>query len=197
MKKVLILFAHPAFERSRVNREMVKGLTDIDHITFHDLYHTYPELDIDRDYEQQLVEKHDIIIFHHPFFWNSTPSILKEWQDIVLVHGWAYGSKGNALKEKLFFNVISTGGTKDFYYKHGNYNRFTIRQLLAPLEQTVSLCKMIYTPPYVVHGTHSISNTEIGHHKKQYERYLNLFIQNQIDIDKLLVCDYLNDYSEI
>jgi hypothetical protein len=26
--------------------------------------------------------QHEIIIFHHPFFWYSTPAILKEWQDL-------------------------------------------------------------------------------------------------------------------
>lgn len=27
----------------------------------------------------------------HPFYWYSTPALLKEWQDLVLEHGWAYG----------------------------------------------------------------------------------------------------------
>ena len=36
------------------------------------------------------------IVFQHPFYWYSTPAILKEWQDLVLEHGWAYGAGGTA-----------------------------------------------------------------------------------------------------
>ena len=68
MKKILILFAHPAFQKSRVNKELVSGVDKIEGITFHDLYQQYPEFDIDVAREQKLLMEHDIIVFHHPFF---------------------------------------------------------------------------------------------------------------------------------
>ena len=37
---------------------------------------------------------HDVVIFQFPLFWYSTPPILKQWQDIVLEYGWAYGEGG-------------------------------------------------------------------------------------------------------
>lgn len=174
---------------------MTQGLDSMDGITFHDLYQVYPEMNIDRQYEQTLVDTHDIIIFHYPFFWYSTPSLLKEWQDLVLVHGWAYGSKGNALKDKLFFNVISTGGTREFYCNTGRFNRYTIRQLLAPIEQTVNMCKMTCLPPFVVHGTHTITRDEVLCYKENYHRYLTLLKQGKIDISKLQELEYFNDYD--
>lgn len=194
MKKILILFAHPALQKSRVNRVLIEGLDKLEGITFHDLYQVYPEIDIDVRFEQELLEQHDIIIFHHPFFWYSTPPILKEWQDLVLEHGWAYGSKGNALKGKLFFNVMTTGGRGEAYTEQG-YNNFTIRQLLAPIEQTFNLCKMIFLPPFVIHGTHSITTERTSHYKEKYLKLLALLRDEQLDIGKLRTLDYLNDFQ--
>ena len=90
--------------KSRVNKYLIEHIEDIGDVTFHDLYQLYPELDIDVKAEQQLLEMHDFIIFHYPFFWYSAPAILKEWQDLVLEHGWAYGHEGKALKDKRTFN---------------------------------------------------------------------------------------------
>lgn len=191
--KVLILFAHPAFQKSRVNKVLVEGIQDLNDITFHDLYQEYPELDIDVKHEQELLEQHDVLLFHHPFYWYSTPAILKEWMDLVLEHGWAYGSKGNALRGKLFFSVITTGGSKEAYCSEG-YNHYTIRQLLSPLEQTAWLCKMIFLPPYVVHGTHSISREEVIKHRQNYHELLVQLRNNKIDFEQVRGMNYLNEY---
>ncbi|RYE35767.1 MAG: NAD(P)H oxidoreductase, partial [Sphingobacteriales bacterium] len=96
MARVLILFAHPAFEKSRVHRPMVKQVLKLEGITFHDLYESYPDYDIDLDREQELLLRHDVIVFQHPFYWYSCPAILKQWQDLVLEHGWAYGRGGTS-----------------------------------------------------------------------------------------------------
>lgn len=193
MKKILILFAHPALQKSRVNKILIDGLEKIESVTFRDLYQFYPEIDIDVPEEQELLVRHDVIVFHHPFFWYSTPPILKEWQDLVLEHDWAYGSKGNALKGKLFFNLITTGGRAEAYTAQG-YNNFTIRQLLAPIEQTVKLCKMIFLPPYIVHGTHSITREKIEQHKENYFELLALLKDGKLDFAKIKKLEYLNDY---
>lgn len=193
MKKILILFAHPAFQKSRINKIIIQGLHEIDGITLHDLYQAYPEMDIDINAEQKLVDEHDIIVFHHPFYWYSTPAILKEWQDLVLKHGWAYGSEGGMLKNKSMLQFITAGGEKQAYCKQG-YNVFTVRQLLTPVEQMANLCKMNYLPPYVVHGTHSISKEEVIEHKKQYTELLSGLRDDTINMDDLANREYFNDY---
>ena len=132
MKKILIIFAHPAIARSTMNRAMKAAVDDLDGVTVHDLYRCYPDFYIDVAHEQRLCEEHDVIIFQHPFYWYSTPSIIKEWLDLVLQHGWAYGSEGKALAGKQALSVISTGGRAEAYCPEG-YNRFTMRQLLAPI----------------------------------------------------------------
>lgn len=84
-------------------------------VIVHDLYEAYPRFDIDVQYEQRLLEGRDVVIFQHPIYWYSTPSILKEWQDLVLEHGWAYGSEGKALHGKLWLHVVTTGGAEEAY----------------------------------------------------------------------------------
>ena len=86
-RRVLILAAHPAPRRSFAGKALRRAVQDMEGVTFVDLYAEYPRQDINPDVEQTRVEAHDVIIFLHPFFWYSTPAILKEWQDIVLEHG--------------------------------------------------------------------------------------------------------------
>src|SRR5687768_17757187 len=56
-------------------------------------------------------------------------AILKEWQDLVLEHGWAYGPGGTALHGKITLNATTTGGPAAAY-RRGGYNNFTVRELL-------------------------------------------------------------------
>lgn len=193
MKKILILFAHPAFQKSRINRILIQGIGELDFVTFRDLYQLYPEMDIDVKTEQELVEEHDIIIFHHPFYWYSSPAILKEWQDLVLKHGWAYGSRGQALKGKSLLQVMTAGGERKAYCDQG-YNKFTIRQLLTPFEQTANLCKMNYLPPFVVHGTHSITKEEVLYEKELFFKMLHDLANDGVNRDDLGNKEYFNDY---
>jgi len=93
-KKILILFAHPAMQKSRVNKRLIEPLSNVEGVTFHDLYDSYPDLYIDVEREKSLLLENDIIIFHHPFYWYSSPAIIKEWQDLVLEFGFAYGPGG-------------------------------------------------------------------------------------------------------
>ncbi len=193
MKKILILFAHPALQKSRINQVLIEDIKTLEGVTFHDLYQHYPEFDIDRIAEQKLLKEHDIIIFQHPFYWYSTPAILKEWQDLVLEHGWAYGGEGNALKGKIFFNIITTGGKKEAYSTEG-FNRFTMRMLLAPIERTAILCKMTYLPPYVIHGTHAIAPETVKEFSDQLLKTLDQLQNDHVDLKKARELSYLNDY---
>ena len=92
---VLILFAHPAIEGSRINQPMVDAIAGVEGVTVHDLYESYPDIDVAR--EQALVEIHDVIVFHHPMRWYNCPALLWLWFDLVLTQGWAYGDGAVAL----------------------------------------------------------------------------------------------------
>jgi glutathione-regulated potassium-efflux system ancillary protein KefG len=158
--RVLILFAHPALEKSRVHRRLVASLPRDERITFHDLYQEYPEYFLDIDREQELLVEHDVVVFQHPLYWYAAPPLLKQWMDVVLEHGWAYGSEGHALEGKVLLQAISAGGQASAYCEEG-YNRWTIRQYLRPFEGTARLCGMRYLPPWVVFGTHGLGAPEL------------------------------------
>jgi glutathione-regulated potassium-efflux system ancillary protein KefG len=170
-KRVLVLFAHPIPRRSRVNRRLVAAIQGIEGVQVRDLYAEYPDLDIDVQHEQELLAEHDVLVWQHPFYWYSTPAILKEWQDLVLEFGWAYGPGGTALEGKSFLQVITTGGREEAYAPEG-FNRYRITELLAPVHQTVRLCHMKAFPPFVVHGTHRMTEPEIEAHARDYRRVL-------------------------
>jgi glutathione-regulated potassium-efflux system ancillary protein KefG len=181
MPRILILFAHPALERSRINLRLVEAVREVEGVTFHDLYEAYPEYDVDVQREQRLLEEHDTLVLQHPFFWYSTPPLVKQWVDLVLEHGWAYGSQGTALAGKKVLSAITTGGREEAYRPDG-HNRFTIRQLLAPLEQTFVLCGMEYLPPFVVHGAHGMTPDRILQHARDYRRVIEALRDGALDL---------------
>ncbi|MGB3223758.1 MAG: NAD(P)H-dependent oxidoreductase [Desulforhopalus sp.] len=192
MKKVLIIFAHPAIARSKINRALRNAVKNLDGVTFHDLYATYPDFLIDVKQEQYLCENHDVIIFQHPFYWYSTPAIMKEWLDLVLEHGWAYGSKGKALKGKVFLQAFSAGGD-DSTYKHGGANLFTVGELTSPYRATANLCKMEWLPPFTVLGILSgMPAEELQKHAEDYRRAVIALRDNTLEIKKVLNQQYLN-----
>jgi glutathione-regulated potassium-efflux system ancillary protein KefG len=194
--QVLILFAHPAFENSRVNRRLIQAVRDLESVTVHDLYEAYPHFHINVKYEQDLLLAHDVIVFHHPFYWYSSPALLKEWQDLVLEYGFAYGHEGTALQGKKFLSTITTGGGEKAYCREG-YNYFSIRELLVPFEQTANLCGMDYLPPFVIHGTHKFREShEIARYAEDYRMAIATLRDNTANWGDLKQFKYLNQYLE-
>jgi glutathione-regulated potassium-efflux system ancillary protein KefG len=191
MRRILILFAHPVLERSRVNRRLLATARDISGVTIHDLYEAYPTLDIDAKREQKLLIDHDVIVFQHPFYWYSTPAILKEWQDLVLEHGWAYGHGGTALRGKITLNAITTGGPESAYHR-GGYNRFTIRELLAPWDQTAHLCGMRFLAPFTVHAALKvIGDPDLEVQRTGYRTLIEALRDDRIDVDRAAAAENL------
>ena len=149
--KLLVLHAHPRNTASVVQRAMLRSITGLEGVTLVDLYAEYPALDIDVPREQQRLLDHDVIVLQHPFYWYSSPAIIKEWQDLVLENGWAYGPGGTRLAGRYLMSAISTGGSEEAY-RHGGRNRFEITELLSPFNQTAWLCSMAYLAPFVIHS---------------------------------------------
>ena len=196
MANVLILFAHPALEKSRVHKRLLAQIPAGTEVRLHDLYEHYPNFDIDIAYEQQLLLQHDVIVFQHPLYWYSSPAIIKQWQDLVLEHGWAYGSKGTALRGKKWLQVVSSGGSAEAYKETGR-NKFPLTQYLLPFRQTATLCGMEFLPPFVVQGTHRLNDADIELHALQYEQLLFALRQNRITDDELKGVQYINEIIPI
>lgn len=135
-----------------MNTKLLQASRKIGEITVVDLYGEYPDYRIDIEREQQRLRGHDVLVFMFPLYWYSTPALLKEWQDLVLEYDFAYSTEGTALHGKLFVCAITAGGGEQAYQTDG-YNHFTLRQLLAPLEQTASLIGMRYLAPFALFGS--------------------------------------------
>jgi len=191
--KVLILFAHPRLERSKNNIALVKHIPKIPEITLHDLYERYPDFNIDLESEKKLLEEHNIIVWHHPFYWYSAPPLLKQWIDIVLEFGWAYGPGGNALQGKIVFNAITTGGPQNAY-AHGGHNRYTLNELLSPFDQTAWLCKMTWLPPFVLFGTHRMPAEDLQKGAADYGEILLRLAGGDFAPEELKKHLYLNEW---
>ncbi len=170
--KILVFFAHPKISDSIVQIEMLSRIRGLEGVTIHDLYAAYPDFLIDVDREQTLLLEHDLVIFQHPFYWYSAPAIIKEWLDLVLEHDWAYGSKGTRLHGKFMMQAISTGGPRHYYSAKGK-NRFEVRELLNPFNQTAYLCGMAWLEPFAVFIGRRIPASDLS---QQAEKYRDLIV---------------------
>jgi glutathione-regulated potassium-efflux system ancillary protein KefG len=176
MKKVLILLAHPKYEHSVVNQALINAVSGLENVEVRDLYELYPDFNIDVQTEQEILFTAEIIIWHHPLYWYSAPPLLKQWIDLVLEFGWAYGPGGIYLKGKQVFNAISSGGAKEAYTKEGRHAH-TMREFLLPFHQTAKLCNMVYLPPFQVNGTHKITPESIEENAEKYKNTI-LFLRD-------------------
>lgn len=197
MKRILIILAHPSYQRSYANRAMLRALKGLENVQVHDLCQIYPDMFIDVAREQRLLQDFDIIIFQHPIYWYSCPAILKEWMEQVLEYGYAFGPDGNALKHKYLLAAITTGGSEQSYSSSG-HNHHSILDYLLPIQQSGLMCGMRWLPPFVVYGYHSIDDPDYLKQKGQQYRQLltglrdELYTQEQL-LDSVYLTDLLKE----
>ena len=148
----LVVFAHPALERARVNAVLGEAAATAPGVTFHDLYEAYPDFAVDVAAEQRRLGAHRVIVLQFPLYWYSSPALLKEWQDLVWLHGFAYGEGGRGLAGKTLACAVSTGGRQSTY-EIGCKRRFSLEEILRPFEQAAYLCGMEWAEPFASHAS--------------------------------------------
>ena len=190
--KIVILFFHPLLHKSRVNSVLIKAVDKLEGVSCRHMYDLYPDYQIDVEEEQKVLLQNDIIIWQHPFYWYSSPSLLKEWLDLVLEHGFAFGKNGRALEGKYVMSAISTGGRRDIYGSEEKV-KFSVRALLAPFEQTANLCRMHYLPPFVSHGTYLLNKEMIAKASEDYALIVKGLRDGTLPMEKLMREEYIND----
>lgn len=179
-QRILLLFAHPAFERSSVNARLLEAARTVPGVTVHDLYEAYPDFNIRVSAEQERLAASDVIVLQHPLLWYSVPALLKQWFDLVLEHGWAYGSTGHALRGKQVISAVTAGGPADAYHAEG-LNHFTLRELLAPVQQTFQLCGCDYLGAFAVFGSLRLAPEAIATHAAEYAALLGALAAGRLD----------------
>ncbi|MGD9419885.1 MAG: NAD(P)H-dependent oxidoreductase [Verrucomicrobiota bacterium JB025] len=171
MERTLIVFCHPALEKSRTNRALIEGVADLDGVTVSDLYERYPDFLIDVKREQDQLVEHERIVWQFPLFWYSTPSLMKEWMDVVFQYGWAYGRGGNALAGKRVKAVVTTGADAGSYTAEG-FNGHTVRDLLLPLERSARMCGMEFAEPLVFYDALKLDGGGLARAVADYRKWL-------------------------
>lgn len=193
MSRLIVYYAHPGHKYSHVNRVMARMAAGVNEITYVDLYREYPRFEIDVKVEQQRLLAHDVILFQFPLFWYSTPSIIKEWQDLVLEHGFAYGANGKELAGKRLMLAVTAAAPAEAY-THQGFQHYPIRTFLTPLEQTASLCNMRFPAPYVLYSSLGAPATGLVEpHVAGYRQLLEAIRDDRYDFDaaeKMDVVDF-------
>ncbi len=158
----LVLTAHPNLASSSVNRMWFNALSTVEGVTTRDLMAVGgPEMQFDPAVEQALLRQADRIVLQFPFYWYSSPPVLKAWLDQVLLVGFAYGPGGTQLHGKELMLVVSTGGPAESYQSEG-FNSFSMLEFLAPFQQTALMVGMTYLPPFVLHSAMSRDRTRLN-----------------------------------
>ncbi|MBY6198552.1 glutathione-regulated potassium-efflux system ancillary protein KefG [Vibrio hangzhouensis] len=168
--RVLVIYAHPEPQNSIANQVMLKRIQSLDNVTLRDLYALYPDFFIDVSAEHQLLLEHDVIVFQHPLYMYSCPSLLKEWIDRVLGKGFAFGDDC-ALEGRHWRSVITTGG-KESAFSQSGYNKYPLEQILQPFELTAALCKMHWIEPLVLYWSRRVDDLERYQHAELYRQWL-------------------------
>lgn len=168
--KTLVLVFHPDLTNSRVNRRLTQEMEKQANVTVHRVYEAYPDEKIDVAAEQRLLENHDRIVLQFPFYWYSTPSLLKKWQDVVLAYGWAFGSTGDKLHGKDFLIAVSIGAAKENYSPDSNF-KYTLSELLRPLQATSNMIGTHYLKPFALYGVNQLSDEQLDQKAKDYAIY--------------------------
>lgn len=144
--------------------------------TVHQLYDAYPDEKIDVQAEQQLIEQYDKVIFQFPYYWFNVPSLLKKWFDLVMTHGWAYGSQsGYRMKGKKIALAISLGVEKKELSTAGKY-KYPLKELIRPFELSFEYVQSDYQPAFAFYGLEfhvSESHIELG--IRSYMKFLEEF----------------------
>ncbi|WP_435162851.1 NAD(P)H-dependent oxidoreductase [Paenibacillus glycanilyticus] len=169
--KTLVIITHPNMTASRVNKAWREELQNHKDITIHELYATYPDEKIDIAREQKLIESHDRIIFQYPLYWYSTPPLLKKWFDEVLQYGWAYGADGSKIAGKEIGVAVSTYGTNESY-QHSGFNRFTLEEILRPVEALAHFISCKYLPHFALNDVSNLTDERLAQSKADYINHI-------------------------
>ena len=142
MSKVLLIVAHPNIEGSIGNKTIIENFKALHKdVEIDELYKLYPDFKIDVKKEQEKLVKADVIVLQFPFFWYNAPALLRQWFEVVLAHGFAYGSTGKALAGKKLILSFTTGSPVDAY-KEGGIQNYTLDDLTKGFHQLANLCSM-------------------------------------------------------
>lgn len=171
--QTLVIVSHPDILESSSQQYFLSSIQDVENITVHHLESEYPDGNIEVKREQELLVRHDRIVFQFPFYWYSSPPLLKHWQDVVLEEGFAYGEGGEALKGKEF-RLIMMIGVPEKEYQAGGTELFSINELTKPFQAMAHKTGMKYLKPMPIFQFSYMSEEQKMEHLITYWQMLTM-----------------------
>lgn len=171
---ILLIHAHPYPVHSRAGRALLQAARGVPGVEVRSLYDRYPTFDIDVPAEQEALTRADLIVWLHPIYWYSVPGLLKHWFDVVLTRGWAYGKGGEALRGKRCLWAATTGGDELAYSPDGMHQK-PFPEFHSPIEMTAKFCGMVWEEPLIVHGAHTVSDSDLDTAAQAFRARLTSF----------------------
>lgn len=168
---IQLLFVHPFPHRSKVNSVLLDAVRDVAGVHICDLYEDYPDFNIDIEKEQKILRETDLLVVQHPLYWYSAPAMFKQWQDVVLEYGFAFGTGGDVLKGKDFLSMITVGQSKTSYCREG-HNLHELREILYPYECMANHCGMNYLEPLLMYSAHQLNDEQLAEWGEVYRQRL-------------------------
>lgn len=173
MSKTLILLFHPDLARSRANAALAGAASRLPGVDVVDIQALYPDGLIDAEREVARLLSADRIVFQFPLQWYSTPPLLKAWQDAVLTRMYylAYQTEGRLLEGKPLLVVATAGNVPEAYAPTGA-NKFTMSELLRPLEATAHRCGLPWQPPFLLYRADRLDDLSLHTAARDYAAIL-------------------------
>ena len=171
--KILVIYSHAYPETSKAGNAILEVFQATPSFEVRNLDALYPDLGkIDVVAEQQALLEADVIIFQHPIFWFGVPAALKRWMEVVLQHGFAYGTDGDKLHGKKFIHSFTAASGADAYV--GELERV----ICAPFEATANYCGMEYVQAFPLYGQFPPTNPNVAQEAKAHAEEVVAFVQS-------------------
>ena len=162
--KTLLILSHTYWQDSKANKALANAATELDFVKLHNINEIYKDGKIDAEKEIALIKEADFIVFQFPLFWFSTPSLMKEWQDVVLTKI-MHSDYSKILQGKKFGIVTTLGGAKNTYDGHHGY---TLNELLRPIYYSFKYSGATCIDEFAIYSADA-SNLPL----QEYKNYLN------------------------
>lgn len=198
--KTLIIISHPEILDSSTQaflKATIKGFNDV---TWHSLEESYGSdlSNLDIDYEKQLLQEHDRIIFQFPLYWYSAPASLKKWQDNVLTRTFTYKEDEGLLRDKEFGIVTSIGNSLD-HFQAGGFENYSLSEILIPYQALAKRSGMNFIKPLIIDQFSYMNEAAKLDLYLNYQKYItaqqNMSFEEKTDwlINQLTKDDQLNN----
>lgn len=167
--KTLIINGHPNLNQSIIHKRWSEELKKYPKdFTVHNLCYEYPDYKIDVQKEQKLIENHENLILQYPIYWFNVPGLIKRWIDEVFTYGWAYGSKGDKLKDKKIALALSAGISEDDLKDNKNLN---LEDLILPIKLTAAYVSSNFRGYYILYNSYYAADN--GTLDKSIDEYIS------------------------